>query len=250
MKKVIERLKEFSSQIELKSRFDYNFGITDTFFNPNEIFDLTNFNNAFDQNVKLKWILKEKYISTFNSTEIDFWIINSWGGIRGFKENQRNIDKIEIFKKQLDKKKLSLDTFGTISSLSKLSSFIDPDNFVIYDSRVIYTLNWLILNCENQNGFRQKYYPMPSGRNKIIADFDMNTIINISHLDVYANKNDLYKSHQLAYFDFCDFVRTTSKIIYGENAKPYELEMLLFTLADKEIFMDIKENLKITIKSK
>ncbi len=245
MRNVIEKLKEFSNQIELELRFDYNFKITDTFFNPNEIFDLTNQKNAFEQNVKLKWILKEKYISTPNSTNIDFWIINSWGGIRGFKENSKNIDKIQIFKKQLDKKKLSLDTFSTISSLSKLSSFMDPDNFVIYDSRVIYTLNWLILNCENQNGFNEKYFPMPSGRNKIITDFDMNTIINISHLDIYKNKKDLYRSQQLAYFDFCDFVKYTTKVIYGENAKPFQLEMLLFTIADNEIFKELKENLKI-----
>lgn len=249
MRKVIERLKEFSSQIELKSRFDYNFGITDSFFNQYEIRDLKSHDNGFDKNVTLKWILKEKYILTFNSTEIDFWIINSWGGIRGFKENIRNIDKIQLFKKQLGKRKLSLDSFSTISSLSKLSSFIDPDNFVIYDSRVIYTLNWLILNCENQTVFNEKYYPMPSGRNRIISDFDMNTIINLKHIDIYDNKNDLYKSHQQAYFDFCDFVRNAAKEVYGDNAKPYELEMLLFILADNEIFKDIKANLKISVKS-
>ena len=246
MKKVIERLVKFSNEIELKERFDYNFELSDTFFDQLEINELTEGKNAFDQNVKLKWILKEKYKSVSNSTEIDFWIINNWGGIRGFKENSRNIDKIQAFKKQIDKKRLTLDSFSTISSLSKLSSFINPDNFVIYDSRVIYALNYLILTCENQNGFKEKYFPMPSGRNRIIADFDMNTIINITHIDKYENDGDLFIPPQQAYFDFCDFIKTNAKNIYGLNAKPYELEMLLFTLADKEIFMDLKDKIKIT----
>lgn len=246
MENVVERLIKYRKQIDISNRFDYNFDITDTFFNKSEIDDLSSCDNAYNQNVKLKWILKDKYKSISESTTIDFWIINVWGGIRGFKNNQRNIDKIQAFKKQLDKRKLSLDSFSTISSLSKISSFTDPDNFVIYDSRVIYTLNWLILTCENQNEFREKYFPMPSGRNRIIADFDMNTLINLSHLDMYTNKTDLFISQQQAYFDFCDFVKTNTKIIYGDDARPYELEMLLFTLADKEIFNDLKENVKIT----
>lgn len=88
---------------------------------------------------------------------------------------------------------------------------------MIYDSRVIYTLNWLILTCENQNGFKKKYFPMPSGRNKIIADFDMNTIVNIFHISEYAENTDLYVNQQNAYFEFCDFIKTNTKLIYGED---------------------------------
>jgi hypothetical protein len=87
---------------------------------------------------------------------------------------------------------------------------------------------------------------MPSGRNKIIANFDMNTIVNISHITEYVENTELYVSQQKAYFEFCDFIKTHTELIYGENSKPYELEMLLFTLADKEIFEDLKERIKIT----
>ena len=246
MKNVIEKLKKYSAQIDLRKRFNYNFDVLETLFNPLERNELLNCNNPFDKNVKLKWILSEKYKYYQKSTTIDFWIINNWGGIRGFKQNDRNNLKIEVFKKQLIKRRLSLDSFSTISSLSKLSSFIDPDNFVIYDSRVIYTLNWLILTCENQDGIKEKYFPMPNGRNKIITDFDMNTIINISHISEYADNKELYLSQQQAYFEFCDFIKNNTKEIYGEQSKPYELEMLLFTLADKEIFEDLKETIKIT----
>jgi hypothetical protein len=246
MKNVIEKLKKFSNQIDLKKRFDFNFNISNKIFSSIETEQLSTDKNPYDQNVRLKWILSEKYKTNTEQNFIDFWIINNWGGIRGFKPNERNIEKVKRFKKQLDKRKLSLDCFSTISSLSKISSFIDPENFVIYDSRVIYTLNWLILTCENQNGFKEKYFPMPSGRNKIIADFDMNTIVNISHISEYVDNTELYITQQKAYFEFCDFIKTNTKLIYGENSKPYQLEMLLFTLADKEIFKDLKERIKIT----
>ena len=246
MKNVLEKLKDFSNQIDLKERFDLNFDINDKIFSSKETEKLSTDNNPFEQNVRLKWILSEKYKTNTEQNFIDFWIVNNWGGIRGFKPNERNVEKVRRFKKQLEKRKLSLDCFSTISSLSKISSFIDPENFVIYDSRVIYTLNWLILTCENQNGFKKKYFPMPSGRNKIIANFDMNTIVNISHISEYVENTELYVSQQNAYFQFCDFIKTNTELIYGENSKPYELEMLLFTLADKEIFEELKERIKIT----
>ncbi len=247
MKNVITKLSEINNQINLKQRFDFSFDITDRIFNSKEIEQFSSDKNPFDQNVRLKWILNEKYKSNTEQNFIDFWVINNWGGIRGFKQNERNIEKVRKFKKQLEKKKLSKENFSTISSLSKISSFIDPENFVIYDSRVIYALNWLILTCENQNGFKEEYYPMPNGRNKIITSFDMNTIVNIFHISEYTNNIELYVSEQDAYFKFCDFIKTNVEFVCGKNSKPYELEMLLFILADKEIFTDLKERIKIII---
>jgi len=247
MKNVIEKLKEHKTEIDLRKRFEYNFDISTEIFNPSETKELTETHNLFDRNVKLKWILKNKYNGNSETKDIDFWIINNWGGIRGFKPNDRNIERIDRFKKQLIKRRLSKDSFSTISSLSKLSSFIDPDQFVIYDSRVIYTLNWLILACENQNGLYQKYYPMPSGRNKKISDFNMETIINLFHISEYITDTELYVSQQEAYFNYCDFIKNNVKDIYGRNSKPYKLEMLIFSLANKEIFEELKNKIRITI---
>lgn len=247
MQQVIEKLKLYSNQIDFEKRFDYRFDTSDSIFNLAEKQRLSNEQNLFEQNVSLKWILKEKYEKIVDSTLLDFWIINDWGGIRGFKPNERNIEKIKKFKNQLDKQRLSLDSFSTISSLSKLSSFVDPDKFVIYDSRVIYTLNWLILTCENQDSFKEKYYPMPSGRNNVISNFDMNTILNISHISEYAQKRSLFISKQEAYFYYCNFIKEATREIFGKNAKPYHLEILLFVLVDKEIFQEIKNRLKLTI---
>jgi len=85
---------------------------------------------------------------------------------------------------------------------------------------------------------------MPAGRNKKIIEFDLNTIINLSHLE---EPDKLYVLPQEAYFKYCDFIKTTSKLVYGENSKPYELEMLLFVIADIEIFNDVKDRLRIII---
>lgn len=248
MKNVVEKLKEYSARIALKERFVDGFDVTADIFTSSETKRLITHLNAYDQNIALKRLLSEKYKNHSEQTHLDFWIINAWGGIASFKPNERNIDKIVRFKKQLPKQHLTLDCFSTISSLSKIASFMQPEDFVIYDSRVIYTLNWLILTCENHNGLKQKYFPMPSGRNKIIADFDMNTIINVAHMDAYATKTEMFIAPQEAYFEFCKLVKTTSVKIFGESAKPYQLEMLLFTLADKEIFVDLKQRLDLNFK--
>ena len=250
MQNVIKSLKDYSKKIDLRKRFVFNFDISNKIFDPSEAEQLKTAKTLFDKNVSLKKILSKKYKGNKEQdsiNSIDFWIINSWGRIRGFERNEQNIKKVQRFKDQIKKKKLSLDCFSTISSLSKVSSFIDPENFVIYDSRVIYTLNWLILTCENQDKFKQKYFPMPSGRNRIITDFDMNTIVNISHIAEYKGQVELYIERQLAYFKFCNFIKSNTKSICGDSAKPYELEMLLFTLADEEIFNEMQQRINLNI---
>lgn len=247
MKQTIETLKNFSKQIDLRKRFSVTFRTNDSFFTSSEICELKPIQNGYDLNVKLKQILNNKYRNHIDQEQIDFWIINKWGGIRGFKSNKRNVEKIKKFKEEIKNGKLSLESFGTISSLSKIASFLEPDNYVIYDSRVIYALNWLILTCENSNGINQKYFPIPNGRNKKINDFDLKTILNLVHLEEYLKEDDLFLASQNAYFEFCDFVKIAGREIFGDSSKPFELEMLLFALADQEIFQDLKSRLKLIL---
>lgn len=246
MKNVIKKLKEFNATIDLSKDFNYKFDIDERVFDPNEIKELKAINNLYQRNVKLKWLIHDKYKKNSATKITEYWIIKEWGRIKSFKENSRNSSKIDEFKAQLDKRELDSDTFGTISSLSKIASFMDLDEFVIYDSRVIYTLNWVILTKENNEAFNTKYFPMPNGRKKIIKDFDINPIINISHVDLYDAEKPLFISYKSAYFEFCDFIKKASLEIFGEGSKPYQLEMLLFTLADKKIPDEIKRSIKIT----
>ncbi|MBF6653514.1 hypothetical protein C3B47_11555 [Flavobacterium columnare] len=59
-------------------------------------------------------------------------------------------------------------------------------------------MNWLILTSENQKNFKVPYFPIPTGRNKIISDFDMNTILNLSHLSEYISNKKIFYNHQEA----------------------------------------------------
>lgn len=247
MKKVIEKLKKYNQGINLSERFQStDFDTSDPIFSLSEKEKFLNCKNSFEKNILLKWVLNNKYNEFENNYDLDFWIINNWGGIRGFKKNERNIEKINKFKNQIKTTKLTLDSFSTISSLSKIASFINPNEFVIYDSRVIYTLNWLILTCENQNALNMKYFPIPTGRNKIVSDFDMNTILNLSHLSEYK-KTKIFYDYQEAYHKYCDFIKQNHLSICGDKSKPFELELLLFALADIEIFEEIKSIMKVSI---
>ena len=84
----------------------------------------------------------EKYSEPY--FERCFWIINTWGGISAFKDGDKTRAKIQEFAKTYEKEEISSDLFAVISSLSKLAAFWDYERFAVYDSRVIFSLNWLL----------------------------------------------------------------------------------------------------------
>jgi len=244
MTTLIQKLISYKKQIELRDRFNKPFHFDTNILTVKDKKTLNETTNGFDRTLLLKELIKERGKGIYNNTELNFWIINRWGGIKAYKQTTKNIQKISTFEKQLSKRKLTKDTFGTISSLSKIPSFIDPDNYVIYDSRVIFALNWLILTTDSSD---LKFFPMPTGRNKVLVDFDMNTIIHLTHLKEYQNKEPLFKDYQVAYFDFCDLMKNLSVEAFGLNAKPYLLELLLFTISDTEIFAELKEMMTVKL---
>jgi len=244
MTTLIEKLLYFKKKIKLAHRFIKPFPFDTNILTTKDKKSLKETVNGFDRTILLKELIKQRAKGVYDNTELNFWVINKWGGIKTFKKTPKNIEKISVFEKQLIKKKLTKDTFGTISSLSKIPSFIDPDNFVIYDSKVIFTLNWLILTTDSQG---LKFFPMPTGRNKILVDFDMNTIIHLTHLKQYQNKEEIFINHQDAYFTFCDLMKKLSFKVFGSNAKPYLIELLLFTISDKEIFAELKEMTRVKL---
>ncbi|WP_440871830.1 hypothetical protein [Vibrio diabolicus] len=137
---------------------------------------------------------------------------------------------------RLSKGALDKNTFDVISSMSKVASFLDHTKYAIYDSRVIYSLNWLLLKHTDTNEF----YPMPSGRNKDLIKLDLDTIINLTGRD--SDKI----SYKDAYHRYCDLMIELSKAIY-ERHEPYWSEMLLFSIAPKYITGDIKQSISISI---
>ncbi|WP_260393639.1 hypothetical protein [Riemerella anatipestifer] len=119
--------------------------------------------------------LKETYINDKTLFyEICLWIIRDWGGIFTANDNE-TIKLIESF---LNKEVIE---FQRIASISKVSSYLYPEKNIIYDSRVAYSLNWIILS-ENAG---QKYFPIPKGRNSKMIAFDLNVLIRLKNISIY-----------------------------------------------------------------
>lgn len=109
--------------------------------------------------------------------KVCYWIIKDWGGIN-LKE-----DKVQpLVDHFLEVKDAGFDK---IASISKVASFMFPDEFIIYDSRVAYSLNWIILKTNAGN----KYFPIPDGRNSKMTSFDMNTLIHIKYANYFYTDN-------------------------------------------------------------
>lgn len=203
----------------------------------------------FEQNKLTKLLASKEYNKNISLSEA-YWIIINWGGIGSFKQNERNSTKILQFLEKIKKgyTNLTRQEFSTISSLSKLSFFYDVDKYCIYDSRVIYSLNWIIYKTEEKD---MKFYPMPNGRNNVIANYPMEAIIKFTLLEQNErNFAKFYYSHKDAYTKYNELMIDLSRKLYGKNAKPFYAEMLLFNLADTYVHQDMKNEIQIRIKSK
>lgn len=226
-----------------------------------EDYELTELNNlnSFNREIILKdrvnIKIHEAYkndIETFN--KLCLWIIKDWGGILTAKDN----DTIELITTFLSSEKAS---YKRIASASKVGAYMYPEEYIIYDSRVAYSLNWIILS-ENAGDI---YFPIPSGRNSKMTSFDMNVLIRMKYIENYVPENicdmdkrqyiksrdkSLYIPDGDSYSELNHLIKEiNSKLWEGEKAtKLFYTEMLLFSIADREIFKDITETIGIEIK--
>ena len=129
----------------------------------------------FEQNIFLKENLSPK-LQNDDSLKTHYWIIREWGGIKSFKQSAENSQLIRQFLSELNSGKLSSGLLK-ISSLSKLASFIDCERFAIYDSRAIFSLNWLLFKFTNADLFFQ-----PQGRNRELEIRNMNVLFHFSDI--------------------------------------------------------------------
>lgn len=189
--------------------------------------------NSFQKNVYLKKNLRS-IICKDESLSTHYWIIQEWGGIGSFKKNERNDKRIVKFLDELKNGKLSKENFDAISSLSKVASFLNPEEYVIYDSRVIYCLNWLLFNFSNSN----KLFPQPVGRSAALAKYDMQTIFRLS------GKRYEYYSHKEAFHEYCKLIKHLS----SNNTAPYLLEMFFFAIAPSWVVKNIEETVSLKIR--
>ena len=185
--------------------------------------------------------LKENFLSPIGNDQTlksHYWAIQEWGGIGSFKKNEKNDHRIKSFLEELEKETLTKRSFECISSLSKIASFIDPEKYVIYDSRAIYSLNWLLFNHSNI----QALFPQPIGRSADLAKYDMQTIFHLT------KRPFEFRSYKAAFHEYCTLIKHLSTRVFGVDSKPYKLEMLLFMIAPTWIIENIKNTVALEIK--
>ena len=224
----------------------------------NEISRLNN-NSPLEKEILLKEILCEKLndkhkVDKEGFNNLCLWIIKDWGGIKGPKDSST----IEVVHEFLELKK---PKFNRIASCSKVGAFMCPDKYIIYDSRVAYALNWIILS-ENAGKY---FFPIPSGRNSKMSAFDMNVLIRLMNVEKYEadsvnNLNNklfisnrdksLYIKKSEAYVELNKLIKEVNNRLWEEEAREKMLfytEMLLFSIADKYIYQDITKKVVLSI---
>jgi hypothetical protein len=189
--------------------------------------------------------------------ELSKWVIEVWGGITG-----SNDDSLE--KCLLEAKNGNFD-FNRIASWSKDVAFQHPDEYAIYDARVIYSLNWLLYQVYQVG--EEKYFPAPAGRNSVMELLDYRVLLFIKHYSASVVRNELeediskrkqnpgrksFVANKLrgklfiepndAFKAYCDLLKILAEKIYPDDSTGLRLtkiEMLLFSLADKDIALNV-----------
>ena len=226
-KKLIDALSELSELYPLSEHFTWSVPDDCPLDFPKNI------SSEFEKNL----YLKHQMASKLNSRDLSsvYWVIQSWGGITSFKSNEKNDELLLSLRDRMQSGSLNKKTFNVISSLSKVASFQDYKNFAVYDSRVIYALNWLLFKHTDTTQF----YPQPIGRNKDLAKYELNTIFNLSRREYSI------MSHKTAYHTYCNFLKSLSLSVLGKE-EPYWIEMLLFVVAPTFIVDDIKNSISLS----
>lgn len=232
MDTLVAKIKEISEICCVEK--EYNWGIPPLPESVGHLVStLASKESVFQKNVYLKENLKDT-LKKDESLETHYWIIQKWGGIRTFKKNTKNNNLIKNLRTELNNERLSFDC---IASLSKVASFMAPENYAIYDARAIYTLNWLLYKFADG----KKLFPQPAGRNAKLGQHDMETIFNLT------GKMPEYYSKKEAFHEYCKLMKKLTSMQYGDKRQPYFLEMLLFMIAPTWVISDIKNSVSLTI---
>ena len=259
--KIVEYLSRFKS--DLPALYSWNPNIQRlvglNVLSNQQLKDLNSL-SSFEKEIHLKQLIchklseshADKRLDNFN--ELCLWVIKDWGGITGGKE----ADTLKLIQSFLTQEKAG---FNRIASISKVASFMYPERYVIYDSRVAYSLNWIILS----QGAGDRFFPIPEGRNSKMVAFDMNVLIRLMNIEnfkvgdveeldngKYINNMDkkLFIPKSEAYSELNKLIRLVSEKLWsGDECKYlYYTEMLLFSIADREVFEDITNRVSIGIK--
>jgi len=232
MDKMIDYLKKLAKTIDLETAYIWELPESLPIEVPHTI------RGSFSRNVYLKENLAP-VLNQDHDMSVHYWIIREWGGIRSFQVGDRNDEAIKRFRAEITKGRLTRASFASISSLSKLSSFWEPDRYAIYDSRAVFSLNWIIF----RHSGNKRLFPQPIGRNAAVSKYDTKTLFALSGID------HQYHSYKTAYHEYCTLLQYLSEKVYSRR-KPYFAEMLLFLAAPNSIIADIENSVTVSIHAK
>lgn len=227
-----------------------------------------NLGASFDGNVALKTLIYKKLnsgeLTEQAESEICAWVIRDWGGITTSKMMiEDEYEKASNFYQKLINEKILILPFERIASVSKYAAFKDIKNYVIYDARVIASLNWLLLKVESAF-----YFPSPDGRNPALNAFDVGSILRLVHAEKYKvdevekiqgkfiSKRDaqLYIPKNKSYRIYCELLKQLNSNLWESQSDdmnwkvhPFYIEMLLFAIADRAVLKDIVDSVEVKI---
>jgi len=217
--------------------------------------------NLFQKTIIARTRVQERLLDNNLSDEIKkkyiLWIIRDWGGIKtGNNEN--------IFKHIREKENNESFDCKSIASWSKYFAFKFPQKHAIYDARVIYSLNWLLLKADSE-----RYFPAPDGRNSLMnaLDYKMSILVKRKGMSAVKKqiaddikkreetpgaksraitnlKKGLYIKKELSYLSYCHLLTCIASQLFGEKDKHAltKTEMILFAIADKDIVEEVLEH--------
>ncbi|MDO1510036.1 MULTISPECIES: hypothetical protein [unclassified Neisseria] len=175
------------------------------------------------KNLQLRQQLHEHWkVSSLEKREkLAKWYVKNWGGIR---TNDKNTISgyAELEPQDLIKRK----GITGISSWSKVLSIVEPRTYAIFDSRVAFSLNALLL----QGKYKSKFFPVLSSRNTKIAE--------ASDKFKLMKKNNRKQYQSMPSKDvYYNYLKLLKEVAIACDTSIQEVEMLLF--AHTEVLADV-----------
>lgn len=201
--------------------------------------------NMFANTLQLKSQLQNAAIRARDNEELKLladYFIKEWGG---HKNNFDILNLIETHKKISFSRDVPSNfdfEFKNISEWSKWLCIVCPAWAVIYDARVIYSINAI----NYLTGSKYKIFPMPEIRNQKINFLDISTLILNDRLSSTDSADPRFATDyhfvdkKIAYVQYADLIKKVGSQLYGKRSAGHiDAEMLLFSLADRQIFEDV-----------
>ena len=178
--------------------------------------------HPFQRQIELKRIVGGILNGHYDNQEINGWIVHKWGCTR-FNVNDQN--RINNFVEHLNEGQVITDLeFFRISSLSKIVSFVSRENYFVFDSRVAYSLDGLLLEIQRERPELQvSFFPLPSARGN--RSVEMRNRIQ----RIYPGAD--FFPYSRAYMEYNDLIpRLREQIEWAQDVPAFGVEMLLFVL--------------------